>query len=70
MRILIDATERQVAKLDALAGRERRSRAAVIRSAIDDYIKRQERQAVEDGFGLWGRGADGLAYQQKVRSEW
>ncbi|AQR63241.1 CopG family transcriptional regulator [Brevundimonas sp. LM2] len=71
MRILVDANEEQVAALDALAKREKRPRAAVIRAAIDDYVARHQRQAVKDGFGLWGKdGEDGLAYQERLRSEW
>lgn len=71
MRILIDANEAQVVALDALARRRRRPRAAVIRAAIDDYLARHHREQVDDSYGLWGkRKVDGLAYQEKVRSEW
>ena len=71
MRALIDMNDGQVEALDALAKRLRRSRAALIRAAIDDYLDRHRRKQVEDGFGLWGkRKVDGLAYQQKVRREW
>jgi hypothetical protein len=49
----------------------RRSRAALIREAIDGYLDRHHREQVGDGFGLWGkRKLDGLAYQEKVRGEW
>ncbi len=72
MRILIDANEEQVAALDKLAKREKRPRAAVIRAAIDDYVARNKRAAaLKDSFGLWGNdGEDGLAYQERLRSEW
>ncbi|QUS40024.1 CopG family transcriptional regulator [Tardiphaga alba] len=71
MRALIDMSDAQVKALDALAKRGRQSRAALIRAAIDDYLQRHHRAQVEDGFGLWGkREVDGLAYQDKVRSEW
>lgn len=71
MRILVDADEAQVAALDDLAKREKRPRAAIIRAAIDEYVSRNKRQAVKDGFGLWGKdGEDGLAYQERLRSEW
>ena len=72
MRILVDANDAQVAALDALAKREQRPRAAVIRAAIDDYVARNKQAAVlRDSFGLWGNdGEDGLAYQQRLRSEW
>ena len=71
MRALIDMTDAQVEALDTIARRERQSRAALIRAAIDDYLDRHHREQVEDGFGLWGqRKVDGLAYQEKARSEW
>jgi predicted transcriptional regulator len=71
MRALIDMNEAQVEALDTLAKRVRQSRAALIRAAIDDYLDRHHREQVEDGFGLWGKHkVDGLAYQEKVRSEW
>jgi predicted transcriptional regulator len=61
----------QVQALDALAKRLQRSRAALVRAAIDDYLDRHHRDQVEDGFGLWGaRGIDGLAYQDRLRQEW
>jgi len=71
MRALVDMNDAQVEALDTLAKRLHRSRAALIRAAIDDYLDRHHREQVEDGFGLWGkRRVDGLAYQEKVRSEW
>jgi len=71
MRILVDANAEQVAALDDLAKRENRPRAAVIRAAIDDYIARNKRNRIKEGFGLWGdRAVDGLEYQEKIRSEW
>ncbi len=71
MRALIDMNDAQVAALDDLAKRVGRSRAALIRAAIDDYLDRHGREQVADGFGLWGeREVDGLAYQERVRSEW
>ena len=71
MRALIDMNDAQVEALDALAKQVHRSRAALIRAAIDDYLDRHRREQVEDGFGLWGRRkVDGLAYQEQARREW
>lgn len=71
MRALVDMNDAQIEALDVLAKRVRRSRAALIRAAIDDYLGRHHREQVEDGFGLWGkRKVDGLNYQEKARSEW
>ena len=41
MRTLVGLTDRQVAALDELSKREERSRAALIRQAIDDYLAKQ-----------------------------
>ncbi|WP_428426804.1 ribbon-helix-helix protein, CopG family [Pararhizobium sp.] len=71
MRTLIDITELQVQALEEIASKEKLSRAAVIRAAIDDYVQRRRQVEIDDAFGLWGkRGMDGLSYQEKVRSEW
>jgi len=71
MRALVDIEEEQIRDLDRLAKEQKRSRAALIREAVADYLAKRNRQAVEDAFGLWGqRTTDGLAYQEKVRGEW
>lgn len=71
MRTLVDMSEAQIDALDLIARREQRSRAALIRTAVDDYLERHHRREVDDGFGLWGNGkVDGLDYQEKVRGEW
>ena len=71
MRTLVDLTDRQVAALDELSKSEERSRAALIRQAIDDYLTKWRSNQESDAFGLWGeRKMDGLTYQEKVRDEW
>ncbi len=71
VRALVDMSDAQIEALDTLAKRVGQSRAALIRAAIDDYLDRHHREQVADGFGLWGkRKVDGLAYQEKARSEW
>jgi metal-responsive CopG/Arc/MetJ family transcriptional regulator len=71
MRTLIDVGDPQIRELDELSKEERRSRAALIREAIDDYLAKRRKKHEGDAFGLWGkRKVDGLAYQEKVRSEW
>lgn len=70
-RILIDLSETQLQALAAKVHIERRSRAAIIRDAIDAYLARH---APGDGsavFGLWrDRSIDGLQYQEAQRAEW
>ena len=70
-RILIDLTDAQLQALAAKVHAEKRSRAAIVRDAIDDYL---ERHAISDAsgvFGLWkDRALDGLEYQEAHRAEW
>lgn len=71
MRILVDLGESKIGALDELAKAERKSRSALIRQAVDDYLARRHIKREGEAFGLWGnRKVDGLAYQKKVRREW
>ncbi|HLZ01933.1 MAG TPA: ribbon-helix-helix protein, CopG family [Bradyrhizobium sp.] len=71
MRTLVDLGDAQLQALDELSKKEQRSRAALIRQAIDDYLGKRRGEQESEAFGLWGkRKVDGLAYQKKVRSEW
>ena len=71
MRTLVDLVESQVAALDRLAKRQDRSRAALIREAVDDYLGRHSLAREDDAFGSWGKDAvDGLAFQERARGEW
>jgi metal-responsive CopG/Arc/MetJ family transcriptional regulator len=71
MRALVDIEENQIERLDELARRQKRSRAALIRQALREYLDARAAESTEDAFGLWGeRAVDGLEYQERVRSEW
>ncbi len=71
MRTLVDIGDTQIRALDELSKKDKRSRAALIREALDDYLAKRRGSRGGDAFGLWGDGkVDGLAYQEKVRSEW
>ena len=71
MRTLVDLTDRQAGALDQLSKSEKRSRAALIRQAIDDYLAKRHNGQESDAFGLWGeRKADGLAYQASRPIPW
>ncbi|WGS46572.1 ribbon-helix-helix protein, CopG family [Burkholderia sp. JSH-S8] len=70
-RILVDLSDGQLDELAVIVETEQRSRAAIIRDAIDAYISQHKRPLADDVFGLWkGRAVDGLAYQEELRSEW
>lgn len=71
MRTLVDLGDSQIQKLDELSKQEKRSRAALIREAVDDFLAKRLSKNEGGAFGLWGmRKIDGLAYQARVRSEW
>ena len=71
MRTLVDLGDTQLQELDELSKEEKRSRAALIREAIDDFLAKRRSKHEADAFGLWGeRKVDGLVYQERVRSEW
>ena len=71
MRTLVDVGDTQIQELDELSREEKRSRAALIREAIDDFLAKRRSKRQGDAFGLWGdHEVDGLEYQQKLRSEW
>lgn len=71
MRTLIDIEASQIEKLDHLAAKQKRSRAAIVREAVSAYLDRQSPGGFEESFGLWkDRDIDGLEYQRKMREEW
>ncbi len=70
-RLLIDLPDAQIEALAALVEQERRSRASLIRDAIESYIAQHKRALGDDVFGMWrGKKTDGLEYQRELRSEW
>jgi metal-responsive CopG/Arc/MetJ family transcriptional regulator len=73
MRTLVDIPDDQIAELTQLAEREKVSRAALVRRAIAALLasKRQSsEEAIAAAFGLWSdMEEDGLAYQERLRSE-
>ena len=71
MRTLVDVGDSQLHELDRLSKEEKRSRAALIREAIDDFLAKRLSKYEGDAFGLWStRKVDGLAYQNRLRREW
>lgn len=75
MRTLVDIPKDDMDDLDRISRAERKSRAAIIRAAISDYLKEQKRSdrdaAFEAAFGIWkDRDIDGLEYQERIRAEW
>lgn len=74
MRILTDIPDEDIEKLDAIAARGKRSRAAAIREAIKLYLAKSgdDRGWIERGYGLWADRediADGVDYQRAMRED-
>jgi metal-responsive CopG/Arc/MetJ family transcriptional regulator len=71
MRTLVDIPDDDIAALDELSTRRGASRAKVIREAVRDYLVRNPPADRDAAFGIWrGMQEDGLAYQERLRSEW
>ena len=71
MRTVIDLPDEQIGPLKALAEQMRLSRAELVRRAVADYLHRHRPAADDEAFGLWqDHGGDGVAYQERLRSEW
>ncbi len=69
--ISVGLSDSQIRELNELSKAENRSRAALIREAIDGLLAKRRNKHQGDAFGLWGqRQIDGLVYQERVRSEW
>jgi metal-responsive CopG/Arc/MetJ family transcriptional regulator len=68
---MVEIHDTRIRELDTLAKEEKRSRAALIREAIDDYLAGRRKKHERGAFGLWGkRKLDGLVHQEKMRHEW
>ena len=72
-RFLVDVPADDVRKLDEIAKREGKSRAAVLREAVSNYLEESRKEGFEKYFGLWerhGSTVDGLEYERQLRDEW
>lgn len=70
MRTVIDVPD-QIKSLDKVSGTEQRSRAALIREAIAEFLLKKSGPSAEAAFGLWkDRQTDSLRYQKDLRAEW
>lgn len=76
VRTVISLHDRQKAWLDQQAAVRRVSMSSLIRRAVSEFRKREQRRAgvpfeevLERTAGLW-RDGDGLEYQERIRKEW
>lgn len=71
MRTLVDIPEEDLSLLNKLSKAANLSRAELVRQAISNYLKPHKLADAAEGFGLWADSpVDGLAYQERIRSEW
>lgn len=71
MRTIINLTPELVAGLAIIAKEENKSRAALIREAVHEYLARRTSPDMSAAFGIWAeRGVDGLDYEAALREEW
>ena len=58
-------------QLDRISEEANISREPLIEQLVRNYIRTEREKVLEAAFGLWkDRPEDGLAYQQRLRSEW
>ena len=74
MRTLVDIPDEDLTKLDALAKRQGRSRAAEIRDAIKLHLVQNADNSdwIARGFGYWADRddiGDGVDYQRAIRKD-
>jgi Ribbon-helix-helix protein, copG family len=72
-RFLVDVPADDVRKLDEIAKREGKSRAAVLREAVSEYLQIFGKDGFEKYFGLWARHGveiEPTEYDRKRRAEW
>ena len=74
MRILADIPDADLERLDALAAREKRSRAATIRDAVKLYLVHNDNSNdwITRWAGLWADRddiPDGVEYQRAMRED-
>ena len=72
-RILADLPDEDIKWLDQLASEQGKSRAAVLREAVEAYRAESQTEGFEKYFGLWerhGSTVDGLEYERQLRDEW
>lgn len=74
MRILADIPDADLERLDALAAREKRSRAAAIRDAVKLYLAQNDNSNdwITRWAGLWADRddiPDGVEYQRAMRED-
>ncbi|HWJ58128.1 MAG TPA: ribbon-helix-helix protein, CopG family [Sphingomicrobium sp.] len=72
-RILADLPDDDIEWLDRKAAEQHKSRASILREAVEAYRAEASKDWLEEGFGLWARhgiAIDPIEYERKRRAEW
>lgn len=70
-RTIINLQDTLLDQLSEMAENAHISRSELIRQALQTYLEQQAPKAAPNVFGLWkNKRVDGLAFQNKQRSEW
>lgn len=72
-RILADLPDDDIKWLDARAAEQGKSRASVLREAVEAYRAETPEDGLEAGFGLWARHGISVerdGYDRQRRAEW
>ncbi len=71
MRTIIDIPESLLRDVDALARREKISRAEAVRRAMAEFLDKRGEPRTGAAFGIWkSRKLDSLGYEDSLRQEW
>ena len=72
MRTIIDISDHMLTRLDLVREKQKCSRAATIREAIDAFLNRNTQTSdLNQSLGLCkNKVSDGLPYQENLRKEW
>lgn len=72
-RILADLPDEDIKWLDELAAAQGKSRASILREAVETYRSEAGKDWLEAGFGLWARhniAIDPAEYERQRQAEW
>lgn len=71
MRTIVDIPSDLLNEVDALAKREKISRAEAVRLALAEYLGRRGASRPDAAFGIWkSKKVDPLDYEDSLREEW
>lgn len=71
-RSIVTIPKEVLRKLDSIAKSRHESRSALIREAIDNWLKMYKTHPLDHAFGIWKgkKIKDSLEYIRKLRDEW